>query len=81
MTRRTVALNTMTSNHGPLTLQFDELVRKNMEEWKVPGLSIAIVDGNQTWAKVEVSTLQKLFDRSSNTLNRDMGMPLCQTRP
>lgn len=44
------------SNHrrprNPLTDEFDELVQEIMEEWKIPGLSIAVVDGNETYAKV-----------------------------
>lgn len=52
MTRREVIPNATTGVNGPLTAQFDELVKRTLEEWKVPGLSIAIVEGDQTWAKV-----------------------------
>jgi len=35
-----------------LTPEFDQFVTKLMDKYKVPGLSIAIVDGDETLAKV-----------------------------
>ena len=39
---------------SPLTAEFDELVYHVLEHFHVPGLSIAVIDGNgnQTWSKV-----------------------------
>lgn len=34
------------------TAAFDEHVRKTIDEWKVPGLAIAIVRGDQMQSKV-----------------------------
>jgi CubicO group peptidase (beta-lactamase class C family) len=32
--------------------EFDQFVEKVIEEWKVPGLSIAVVRGDDVWSKV-----------------------------
>jgi CubicO group peptidase (beta-lactamase class C family) len=40
------------SSNSPLTLEFDALVQQQMDKWKVPGLSIAVVHGSSTWSKV-----------------------------
>lgn len=34
------------------TAEFDQMVEKLMEEWHVPGLSMAVVQGDQIDAKV-----------------------------
>ena len=39
--------------HGsPFSYSFDELVSHNLDYWHVPGISIAVVDGNETYSKV-----------------------------
>lgn len=40
------------STDGPLDDNFGKLVNETLELWHVPGLSIAVVDGDKTWAKV-----------------------------
>lgn len=35
----------------------DEFIERIREEWHAPGLAVAIVDGNNTWAKVKIATL------------------------
>ena len=42
--------------HGPFDEGFEKLVDKTLERWKVPGLAIAVVDGDDTWAQVGFST-------------------------
>jgi CubicO group peptidase (beta-lactamase class C family) len=37
------------------THEFEKLVHKYMEEWKVPGLSIAVVQGDEVYSKVIAS--------------------------
>lgn len=39
-------------NKSPFDDSFEKLVNKTMEFWKVPGLSIAVIDGDDSWAKV-----------------------------
>jgi hypothetical protein len=39
------------------TPEFEQLVRKYMKEWKVPGLSIAVVQGDDIHTKVIASRL------------------------
>ncbi|KAI3122492.1 hypothetical protein CBS147326_8779 [Penicillium roqueforti] len=39
------------SSNSPLTSEFDALVQQQMDKWKVPGLSMAVVHGSSTWSK------------------------------
>ncbi|KXG53303.1 Beta-lactamase-related protein [Penicillium griseofulvum] len=39
------------STISPLTPEFDVLVQQQMDKWKVPGLSMAVVHGSNTWSK------------------------------
>lgn len=36
----------------PLDETFDAFVQTLLQEWHVPGMSVAVVDGDQTFAKV-----------------------------
>ncbi|RAK89625.1 penicillin-binding protein [Aspergillus costaricaensis CBS 115574] len=36
---------------NPLTLEFDALVDKLLEEWHIPGLTVSVVHGSSTYAK------------------------------
>lgn len=42
---------------NPLNDDFGKLVEEMMEFWKLPGLSVGIVDGEETWAEVRDFTL------------------------
>jgi CubicO group peptidase (beta-lactamase class C family) len=46
------------------TLEFEKLVQEKMEEWKVPGLSIAIVQGDEIFTKVIGICLSKMTRNS-----------------
>lgn len=35
---------------------FDELVEYLLQDWHVPGLSVAVLDGSNTHTKVSIST-------------------------
>jgi hypothetical protein len=37
---------------SPLNIKFDALVEGLLEKWHVPGISIAVVDGDKTYSKV-----------------------------
>ena len=37
---------------SPLDEKFNDLVRRTMDSWHVPGLSIAVVDGDDTYSQV-----------------------------
>lgn len=37
---------------NPLTPEFDALVDKLLEEWHIPGLTVSVVHGSSTYAKV-----------------------------
>ena len=41
-------------NASPFTKDFDTLVEELLEEWHVPGIAIAVVDGDETWTKVRI---------------------------
>lgn len=40
------------TNRSPFTPEFNEQVNHLLDRWHVPGLSVAIVDGNETFSKV-----------------------------
>ena len=43
------------SKRSPLDGKFRELVEELLEHWHVPGISISVVDGNDTFAEVFLS--------------------------
>ena len=43
---------------GPLDRKFDQLVKETLELWHVPGVSVAVVEGENTWAKVTLLYIQ-----------------------
>lgn len=44
-----------TEKHSPFTKDYEKLVLETLKEWRVPGLSIAVVDGEHIWAEVRAS--------------------------
>ncbi|OQE46925.1 hypothetical protein PENCOP_c001G05380 [Penicillium coprophilum] len=42
------------SRQTPLGGDFDENVSKTMDYWKIPGIAVAVVDGDTTWKKVDI---------------------------
>jgi len=44
-------------HNSPFTSAFDDLANAALDAWKVPGLSIAVVDGESTFSKVGNETL------------------------
>jgi hypothetical protein len=44
--------DTSTVKKNPLNADFAQLVRRQLDEWHVPGISVAIVDGDDTWVEV-----------------------------
>lgn len=45
---------------NPLDAKFKKLVNDTLELWHVPGVAIAVVDGNNTWAEVSVQNLHNI---------------------
>lgn len=45
-------LSSSSDKGSPLDSAFEKLVLETLDEWHVPGLSIAVVDGDETWAAV-----------------------------
>jgi hypothetical protein len=43
----------------PLDKKFEKLVKETLETWHVPGVSVAVVDGENTYA--QVSSLQSML--------------------
>jgi len=33
-------------------LELEQFIEDTMREWRIPGLAVAIINGNSTWAKV-----------------------------
>lgn len=42
----------MASEQTPFDTEFDALVKEALEEWKVPGMSIAVIHGPNTYTVV-----------------------------
>jgi CubicO group peptidase (beta-lactamase class C family) len=40
------------TEEGPLDKKFEKLVKETLEVWHVPGVSVAVVDGDKTYAQV-----------------------------
>lgn len=40
---------------GPFREKFAQLVNETLDMWHVPGLTIAVVDGENVWAEVSVN--------------------------
>lgn len=41
-------------DNGPFTPQFDKYINDLLDEWKVAGLAIGIVDGKESYTKVSL---------------------------
>lgn len=53
---------------GPLDKEIEKLVIETLDFWHVPGISVAVVDGNNTYAKVSFLPLMlPIFIRSRAT--------------
>jgi hypothetical protein len=50
MTRQGTAVQH--EDDGPLDRNFEKLANETLELWHVPGVSVAVVDGENTWTKV-----------------------------
>jgi hypothetical protein len=44
--------------NGPFDKDFERLANETLDRWKCPGLSIAVVDGDDTWAAVSFGFLK-----------------------
>lgn len=42
-------------SYHPFSADFDDFVEGLLKEWHAPGLAIAVVHENQTWAKVRLT--------------------------
>lgn len=45
----------------PLDETFDAFARRLLEEWHVPGMSVAVIDGDKTFAKARPMSLSLQF--------------------
>lgn len=50
----------VSSEQSPFDDEFDALVKEQLERWKVPGLSIAIIHGPNTYTKV-ISPIRLMY--------------------
>ena len=46
---------------NPLTAEFGEFVREQLDKWKVPGVAVAVVDGDEVYAEVCLFSFIHLF--------------------
>lgn len=52
--------NTKTAHVTVATKKLEEFIEKTLKEWKMPGMSVAIVEGNETWLRVGFSILPRV---------------------
>lgn len=43
---------------GPLDTNFEKFVKDHLDLWHVPGVSVAVVDGENIWTAVYTKSLQ-----------------------
>ncbi|KAI2838440.1 hypothetical protein CBS147343_9092 [Aspergillus niger] len=55
------------TNTNPLDERFETLVQETLNYWHVPGISIAVVDGDNTWAKAGVPYISNDQDNRQNS--------------
>jgi hypothetical protein len=55
LVKTSLPVDLMSNNDGPLDKKFENLVKETLDLWHVPGISIAVVDGEQTYAQVRSS--------------------------
>jgi hypothetical protein len=46
---------------NPLTQEFGVFVREMLERWKVPGMSLAVIDGDDIYAEASLSCLLRAW--------------------
>lgn len=62
---------------GPLDKEIEKLVIETLDFWHVPGISVAVVDGNNTYAKVSFLRLMlPILIRSRATASHLCHLPL-----
>lgn len=53
--QKPIAAQEPTASGNPLTSEFAEFVLQTLDEYKVPGVAVAVVDGDEIYAEVSVS--------------------------
>lgn len=44
-----------TASGNPLTSEYKEFVLERLDEWKVPGVAVAVIDGDEVYAEVNIT--------------------------
>ncbi|OQE24119.1 hypothetical protein PENFLA_c010G04259 [Penicillium flavigenum] len=72
---------TVSSEQSPFDDEFDALVKEQLEKWKVPGLSIAIIHGAKTYTKAygKAELPNHNTDRPSREMTTDALFAACST--
>jgi hypothetical protein len=52
--QRPISAQGVAASRSPLTSEFADLVLKTLDEWKVPGVAVAVIDGDEVYAEVRV---------------------------
>jgi CubicO group peptidase (beta-lactamase class C family) len=53
--QKPIASQEHTTGGNPLTSEFAKLVLEGLDEWKVPGVAVAVIDGDEVYAEVSVA--------------------------
>ncbi|KAJ5970767.1 Peptidase S12 Pab87-related C-terminal [Penicillium vulpinum] len=71
----------VSSEQSPFDGEFDALVKEQLEKWKVPGLSIAIIHGANTYSKAygKAELANHSTDRPARDMTTDALFAACST--
>lgn len=47
----------LSSSDNPFTKDADKFIQDTMQTWHLPGVAVAVIDGNQTFYKVSCSSI------------------------
>lgn len=76
-------LNEAPAHQGPFTPKFSTFVHEVLAEWKVPGISLAVIDGSETYTEVPPPIVTSLLVKYSIfcklTRGPCQGFRLCHT--
>lgn len=53
--QKPIAYQEHTAGGSPLTSEFSEFVLERLDEWKVPGVAVAVIDGDEIYTEVSTT--------------------------
>lgn len=53
--QKPIASQEHTASGNPLTSEFSEFVLERLDKWRVPGVAVAVIDGDEVYAEVNIT--------------------------